>query len=93
MNNALTLFISELILRSFSKKPKFFVTIQWLSIVTGAISAVISYLGTTALHLPEWVGTVGNANVMVGSVVALLVAQFTNKDPQVSSKIDEMHSK
>jgi hypothetical protein len=91
--NALSLFISELILRTFSSKPKFFVTIQWISIVTGGVSAVLSYLETTSLQLPEWVSTLSNANVMVASVVALIIAQFTNKDPQVTEKIDGLHSK
>jgi hypothetical protein len=91
--NTLSLFISELVLRTFSSKPKFFVTIQWLSIVTGGVSAIISYLQTTSVQLPEWVATVGNANVMVGSVVALILAQLTNKDPEVATKIDALHEK
>jgi len=91
--NPLSLFISELVLRTFSTKPKFFVTIQWLSIVTGGVSAIISYLQTTSVQLPEWVGTVGNANVMVASVVALILSQLTNKDPEVASKIDALHEK
>jgi hypothetical protein len=87
MNNALTLFISELVLRLFSQKPKFFVIIQWVSILTGAVSALISYLGTTTLALPSWVATVGNVNVMIASIVAIIVSQLTNKDPQVAEKI------
>jgi uncharacterized membrane protein YvlD (DUF360 family) len=90
MNNVLTLFISELILRLFSQKPKFFVIIQWISILTGAVSALISYLGTTSLALPSWVATVGNINVMIASIIALIVAQLTNKDPQVAEKIEAL---
>jgi hypothetical protein len=93
MNNALTLFISEFILRLFSSKPKFFVIIQWISILTGGISAIISYLQTTSLSLPSWIPTVGNANVMVASVVALILAQLTNKDAEVASKIEALHNK
>jgi uncharacterized membrane protein YvlD (DUF360 family) len=90
MNNALTLFISELVLRLFSQKPKFFVIIQWVSILTGAVSALISYLGTTTLTLPSWVATVGNINVMIASIVAIIVSQLTNKDPQVAEKIEAL---
>lgn len=89
--NALSLFISELILRTFSSKPKFFVTIQWISIITGGVSAILSYLQTTSVQLPEWVATIANANVMVGSVVALIIAQFTNKDKEVAEKIENLN--
>ncbi len=91
--NALTSFIAEFVLRTFSTKPKFFVTIQVISLVTGGLAALITYLQGTSVELPAWVATIGNANVMVGSVVALVLAQLTNKDPEVSEKIDALNSK
>jgi hypothetical protein len=91
--NALTAFIAEFVLRTFSTKPKFFVTIQVISLVTGGLAALITYLQGTSVELPAWVATIGNANVMIGSVVALVLAQLTNKDPEVAEKIDALNSK
>lgn len=90
MNNALTKFFAELALRFFSKKPKFFVIIQVLSVVTGVVSAVISYLQDTAVQLPVWVASVGNVNVIIASIVALIIAQFTNSDPEVTQQIENL---
>jgi hypothetical protein len=90
MNNALTKFVAELALRFFSKKPKFFVIIQVLSVVTGAVAALISYLESSSVELPVWVASVGNVNVIIASIVALIVAQFTNSDPEVTEKIQSL---
>lgn len=92
MNNALKTFIAELVLRFFSKKPKFFTIIQILSIVTGGVSALISYLESTSVALPVWVASVGNINVIVGSIVAIVIAQFTNADPVVAEKIESLEN-
>lgn len=91
--NGLTSFLSELALRLFSEKPKFFVTIQWLSFLTGGVSVLISYLKTTSLVLPVWIESVANVNVFVASVVALIIAQFTNSDPIVAEKINNLRNK
>lgn len=82
MKNPLFDFIAEFVIRLFSAKPQFFVVIQWISIVVGGISAGLSYWQSLGKVLPEWVISVSNANVMVGAIVALIMAQLPLKDPQ-----------
>jgi len=82
MKNPLVDFVAEFVLRLFSSKPRFFVIIQWISVLVGGISVGISYWESLGKELPSWVHTVGNVNVMVGSIVAIIVAQLTKKDPE-----------
>ena len=93
MNNVLVNFIAEFVLRLFSSKPKFFVIIQWVSIVTGGLATLLSYAQTVTAQLPSWVTHFSNANVIVASAVALILSQLTNKDPKVSEKIEALHGK
>jgi L-asparagine transporter-like permease len=84
-NNALFQFIAEFIARLFSGKPKFFVIIQWISFVIGGISAIIMYLKSTSVALPDWVTAIGNVTVVISSIVAMIVAQLPKKDPNTLS--------
>ena len=92
MNNPLVNFIAEFVLRLFSEKPKFFIVIQWISILTGGVAAVLSYLISTGSVLPSWIAGFSNVNVIVGSVVALILSQLTNKDKIVADKIEALHA-
>lgn len=74
--NAFFQFLAELVTRLFSTKPKFFQVIQWISFLTGGVSSAILYLKETGTELPAWIGAVGNVNVIVASVVALVIAQL-----------------
>lgn len=82
MNNALAQFIAEFSVRLFSKKPKFFVIIQWIATVIGCIGAVLAYLHGTSIVLPDWTSKISEVNVIVGSVVAMIMAQLPNADPK-----------
>jgi len=75
-NNAIYQFIADLIDRLFSSKPGFFGVIQWVSTIVGAISTLIIYLQSTGVSLPSWVVSMGKTDVIVGSIVALIIAQL-----------------
>lgn len=74
--NSFFQFLAEFFTRLFSKKPKFFEVVQWVSFLTGGVSSAILYLNETGTALPAWVSVVGNVNVIIGSVVALIIAQL-----------------
>lgn len=80
MNNAFFKFLAELVTRVFSSKPKFFAIIQWVAFLTGGFSAAVQYLKEVGTELPAWVAVAGNVNVVVGSVVALIIAQLPVKE-------------
>jgi hypothetical protein len=80
-NNVLFQFLAELVSRLFSGKPKFFVIIQWVSVVVGAVSVLVNYLTSSGVVLPDWTQTVSDMSVTVGSVVAIIMAQLPKKDP------------
>lgn len=71
-------FISDLIRRLFSKKPQFFNIIQKLSIITGGLSATFLYIESLQIELPSYLKIIGSVNVLVGSVIATLMAQLPN---------------
>jgi hypothetical protein len=79
MNNAFFSFLAELVTRLFSAKPKFFSVIQWVAFLAGGFSATVQYLQEVGTALPSWVAVAGNVNVVVGSVVALIIAQLPVK--------------
>lgn len=83
MKNPLVDFLAEFAIRLFSAKPKFFVIIQWISILVGGISAGLTYWQSLGKVLPAWAITVSNVNVIVGSVVAIIISQLTMKNPPV----------
>lgn len=83
MKNPLVDFLAEFAIRLFSSKPKFFVIIQWISILVGGISAGLTYWQSIGKVLPAWAVTVSNVNVIVGSVVAIIISQLTMKNPPV----------
>jgi hypothetical protein len=80
MKNPLVDFLAEFVVRLFADTPKFFKIVQWISIVVGGISAGITYWQSLGKVLPEWLVTVGNVNVIIGSVVAIVISQLTKKD-------------
>lgn len=82
MNNAVIQFIAEFAIRLFSEKPKFFVIIQWISIVVGALAALVTYWESLGKALPDWAQTVGDINVVLVAVTTLIMAQLPNKDPK-----------
>jgi hypothetical protein len=79
MNNPIFNFLAEFITRLFSEKPKFFQTLQMIAFAAGGLSTTIIYLQSTYGTLPSWVSLIGNINVVVASVVALIMAQLPNK--------------
>jgi hypothetical protein len=86
MKNPMIDFIAELAIRLFSSKPKFFAVIQWISTILGTAAAALMYLHTEGVALPEWTSKISEVNVIVGSVVALIVAQLPNKNPEEATK-------
>ena len=82
MNNALMQFIAEFSVRLFSKKPKFFAIIQGIATVIGSLAAVLAYLHGTDIILPDWTNKISEVNVIVGSIVAMIIAQLPNADPK-----------
>lgn len=79
MNNAFFRFLAEFVTRLFSGKPKFFATVQWIAFMTGGISSAIMYLESIGTTLPSWVSAVGNTNVIIASVVAIILSQLPTK--------------
>lgn len=79
MNNAFIQFLADLFARLFSGKPKFFAVLQWVAFVVGGVSSGIMYLESLGTTLPSWVSAVGSANVLIGSVVALILSQLPQK--------------
>jgi len=78
MNNAFFRFLAEFVTRLFSSKPKFFAVIQWIAFMTGGISSAILYL-ESVITLPTWVAALGNVNVIIASVVAIILSQLPTK--------------
>ncbi len=78
MNNAFFRFLAEFVTRLFSSKPKFFAVIQWIAFMTGGISSAILYL-ESVMTLPTWVASLGNVNVIIASVVAIVLSQLPTK--------------
>jgi hypothetical protein len=78
MNNPLFGFLAELMSRLFHKNPKFFKVLQVISLVVGAAAALAMYLQSQGVALPKLFELVGNINVFVSSVVALIMAQLPN---------------
>lgn len=77
--NAFFQFLADFATRLFSAKPKFFETIQWIAFIVGGLSSGIMYFETVTT-LPSWVSSLGSVNVVIGSVIALILAQLPNKD-------------
>ncbi len=92
MKNALVEFLAEFAIRLFSSKPRFFVIVQWISTFVAGISSGITYWQSLGKELPVWVGYVGNVNVIVGAAIAIIIAQLTNKDPEVAAKLEKLDS-
>lgn len=81
MKNPLVQFASEFALRLFSEKPQFFSILQWVSAAVGAISGMITYLESTGQQIPGWLHTIGNANVTIAAITAVVMSQLPNKAP------------
>ena len=86
MKNAIVQFASELAIRLFSEKPKFFSILQWISAAVGAISGMITYLESTGQQIPTWLHTIGNANITIAAVTAMIMSQLPNKAPEPKEK-------
>ena len=77
MENKTPNFLTELIIRLFSDNPKFFKVIQAISLGVGGLSAVIMYVKSNAIaEVPAWLGTLDSVSVVIGSVVATVIAQL-----------------
>jgi hypothetical protein len=79
MNNAFFQFLAELATRLFSGKPKFFAIVQWISLIVGGISATVTYLKSNGTVIPGWLDTVSGVNVVIGAIVAMIIAQLPKK--------------
>ena len=70
-------FFIDLIVRLFSKNPKFFKWIQAASIILLAISGALNALPPD--FTPSWLAWVKDSTVWVASIVAAILAQLPNK--------------
>ena len=73
MKNPLVQFASEFALRLFSEKPQFFTILQWVSAAVGALSGMVAYLESVGQHVPQWLHTIGNANVTIAAITAVIM--------------------
>ncbi len=73
-------FFVNLYKRFFSSKPKFFAKLQLGAFIIGGLSSIILYLESHKIHLPGWVSVIGNLHVIIGSVIALIVAQLPRNE-------------
>ncbi len=79
MDNAFFRFLAEFVTRLFSSKPKFFAITQWIAFITGGVSSAILYLQSVTT-LPSWVAALGNVNVIIASVIAIVLSQLPTKN-------------
>jgi hypothetical protein len=86
MQNPFFKFLAELATRLFSKNPKFFDIVQMIALVVGGVSGLVQYLQSTGVELPKLFEVVGNINVVVSSVVALILAQLPNNTSSTDAK-------
>ncbi len=86
MQNPFFKFLAELATRLFSKNPKFFDIVQMIALVGGGVSGLVQYLQSTGVELPKLFEVVGNINVVVSSVVALILAQLPNDTSSTDAK-------
>jgi hypothetical protein len=86
MQNPFFKFLAELATRIFSKNPKFFDIVQMIALVVGGVSGLVQYLQSTGVELPKLFEVVGNINVVVSSVVALILAQLPNDTSSTDAK-------
>lgn len=78
MQNPFFKFLAELVTRLFSKNPKFFDYVQVISLVAGGLSGLVFYLQSVGVDMPELFKVLGNAHVLVSSVVTIILAQLPN---------------
>jgi hypothetical protein len=86
MQNPFFKFLAELATRLFSKNPNFFDIVQMIALVVGGVSGLVQYLQSTGVELPKLFEVVGNINVVVSSVVALILAQLPNDTSSTDAK-------
>ncbi len=86
MQNPFFKFLAELATRLFSKNPKFFDYVQMIALVVGGLSGLVQYLQSTGVELPKLFDIVGNVNVVVSSVVAMILAQLPNDSSTTDAK-------
>jgi hypothetical protein len=77
MNNN---FFIELIVRLFTKNPKFFKVIQFIALFLAALSAGLQYGVDNHVPLPSSISWLQNSVVWISSIVAAVIAQFPNQD-------------
>lgn len=78
-------FITEIFNRLRMKSPSFFRVIQWLSVVTAAITglpALIAQFQTElGITLPDWVITFSDKAVVIAAIVAWIIAKLPVDEP------------
>jgi hypothetical protein len=79
MNHPFFNFLAEFFTRLFSGKPKFFASLQTIAFITAGVSSGILYLKSISTDLPDWLSILGNLNLVVGAVVAIIMSQLPNK--------------
>jgi hypothetical protein len=67
-----------------TKNPGFFRKVQAASVILGALSAIVMYLKSSGLYpVPAWLDILDSMTVLVGSVVATVMAQLPNDNSEV----------
>lgn len=76
-------FLLELLVRLSTKNPKFFRILQVIALILGALSAALVYLvDQSQVALPGFITWLQDSTVWVSSLVALILAQLPNPNPE-----------
>lgn len=70
-------FLAELIVRIFGKTPKFFKTLQLITIVIAIITGLPTFLAEAGVELPEAWNNVVLKIISISSMVSSVIAQLT----------------
>lgn len=81
MQTVLVDFFVELLTRLFSKSPKFFVVIQWISGVIGFFTGAMMLLDYLNITLGGWVAVFSSKAMLICALASLVIAKLPNQDP------------
>lgn len=81
MNNIVVDFFAELLTRLFSKSPKFFIVIQWISGVIGFITGIPLLLNYFEIKLPDNLNILESKTMLICALISLIISKLPKVDP------------
>lgn len=87
-NNQFLNFLIELVSRIRTKKPKFFVVLQWITVVLGAVTGIPDFLAYFNIVLPPALIVLENKWIAVASIGFLIASQLTTQSKPATVTAD-----